>query len=265
MAKQSGIHQIRGKVGQMSYYRQKDVPTGLVRSINQGMSTRVKEDAAFANTRLNAAEFGAAGSFAGALVRSISQRWRTILNPFTTGQLVKPILDELKSDTTHPWGQRVFTDETWKPVVMSALQEHSKKQYSEYYTTDVTVAVTQASGGGYDWTIGGGVTAQDSQNLLAVGAEGVIYEFYSYRANFGLYFPQYSAYGKSVSVLQKLDDADCEIGQVSDFSTSAKSFATSADANILTAMLVVAKPYKVVSNVKHVLQEYCSFMFVTPA
>lgn len=42
MAKQSGIHQIKGKVGEMSYYKQSGVSSGLIRSINPSMSGRVK-------------------------------------------------------------------------------------------------------------------------------------------------------------------------------------------------------------------------------
>ena len=67
MAKQSGLHQLRGKVGEHSYYRQTGISSGLVRSINQGMSARVKNDEAFLNTRLNNAEFGQAGRIASVL------------------------------------------------------------------------------------------------------------------------------------------------------------------------------------------------------
>lgn len=106
MAKQSGIHGIRGKINGVSYYSSKNGGQ-LIRKINEGMSSRVKTAKEYANTRLNNAEFGAAGSLAGAIVRPISQRWRFILDSITTGKLVKAIKAAMMQDTAKPWGERV--------------------------------------------------------------------------------------------------------------------------------------------------------------
>lgn len=106
MAKQSGIHGIRGKINGASYYSSKNGGQ-LIRMINKGMSDRVKYAKEYANTRLNNAEFGAAGSLAGAIVRPISQRWRFILDSIATGKLVKAIKAAMMQDTASPWGERV--------------------------------------------------------------------------------------------------------------------------------------------------------------
>lgn len=106
MAKQSGIHGIRGKINGVSYYSSKNGGQ-LIRKINEGMSSRVKTAKEYANTRLNNAEFGAAGSLAGAIVRAISQRWRFILDSIATGKLVKAIKAAMMQDTASPWGERV--------------------------------------------------------------------------------------------------------------------------------------------------------------
>ena len=106
MAKQFGIHGIRGKINGVSYYSSKNGGQ-LIRKINEGMSSRVKTAKEYANTRLNNAEFGAAGSLAGAIVRPISQRWRFILDSIATGKLVKAIKAAMMLDTASPWGERV--------------------------------------------------------------------------------------------------------------------------------------------------------------
>lgn len=106
MAKQSGIHGIRGKINGVSYYSSKNGGQ-LIRKINEGMSSRVKTAKEYANTRLNNAEFGAAGSLAGAIVRPISQRWRFILDSIATGKLVKAIKASMMQDIASPWGERV--------------------------------------------------------------------------------------------------------------------------------------------------------------
>lgn len=124
MAKQSGIHQLRGKVGNMKYYRMKGVQDGLVQSINEGMSNRVKNGAEYANTRRNNSEFGMAASTAGACVKSLSLRWRYLLKPFVTGALAKIFYDGIKTNDGSPWGSRHVTPEVLQgfyPVSMRML------------------------------------------------------------------------------------------------------------------------------------------------
>lgn len=106
MAKQSGIHQIRGKVGEMSYYQQSGVESGVVRRINQGLSSRVKTAPEFANTRLNNAEFKTAAQIAAAAGHSVIPAWRSMFRRFAQGSMVKRVQEAIKADIVHSWGLR---------------------------------------------------------------------------------------------------------------------------------------------------------------
>lgn len=264
MAKQQGIHQIRGKVGEMSYYRQKNVVTGLVRGINQGMSKRVKEDAAFANTRLNAAEFGAAGNYAGACVRAISTRWRTILNPFATGHLVKPILEGMKLDTSSAWGQRNLGID-YMEEIESMINQEAKNDYQESFAVPTISVVSHgASSLLKDWEWELIIEDTTSSNLLAKGATGVRYQMYAYRAEFGKYSSIIGKYQKSTSSVVLLGTNDMSIGEESswiDSTTTIRSTATN-EAGVIGALLCVALPYKSIGLKRYFLQELCSFILV---
>lgn len=106
MAKQTSLIKINGKADGQSFYTSKN-GGALMRSINKGMSARVKDAKEYINTRKNNAEFGAAGNLAGAIVKPISLRWRFILDSIGTGKLVKAIKAAMVEDTVSPWGGRV--------------------------------------------------------------------------------------------------------------------------------------------------------------
>lgn len=67
MAKQRGTHQIAGKINNLVYYEQKYIRGGLIRRQNEAMSSRLKEDVVFSNTRMANSLYGAclmmSGSF----------------------------------------------------------------------------------------------------------------------------------------------------------------------------------------------------------
>ena len=175
MAKSSELLALRGKVAGKSFYAMKGVDGTLVRSINEGMSNRVKNDAAYANTRLNAAEFGSAGSMAGAVIRTVSKRWRTILQAFATAQLTKAVRNLIIQDTTHPWGQRLLSVEDWQTSVREAVSRLVKNSYVENFANAITAG---ASGVGQVITVNVTTTSQDSEALVSLGANGVRYEMY---------------------------------------------------------------------------------------
>lgn len=134
MAKQYGIHKIGGKVDGQSYYYSKN--GGFVsRKINPGMSARVKEGKEYANTRLNNAEFGAAGSLAGAMVGTVSQRWRYILNSKATGLLVKEIKAAMMQDQDGEWGKRTIPLAT-----MAGIQD----AYNRFSKNEIPAEIKQA-------------------------------------------------------------------------------------------------------------------------
>lgn len=136
MAKQSGLHQIRGKVGEHSYYKQTGVASGLIRSINQGMSARVKTAEEYANVRLNNAEFGQAGRIAKVLGMFISPKYRPMILPFSQSKMCKVLLNSIKKDTTAPWGQRnVSSMDSGVTVLIDALNSVRKNDPESYGVT----------------------------------------------------------------------------------------------------------------------------------
>lgn len=91
MAKQRGIHQIRGKIDNLSYYEQKYVRGGLIRRINAAMSERLKTDPAFQATRNANSIFGGCSLYAAALLSSLGNRNTYLFKPNRQALLTKII------------------------------------------------------------------------------------------------------------------------------------------------------------------------------
>lgn len=170
MAKQSGIHQLRGKVGEMSYYRTKGVQAGVVRRINQGMSQRVKSGDEFANTRLNNAEFKNANAIATAAFNSVNSRKRGMMRNFAVAEMTKRALEDIKQGTG-VWGVRMPVTEL-DQLICDMLENYAKggKYDGEYGNV---VSATLANGGGYNVQIE--ISAELASNLLSLGIDGVLF------------------------------------------------------------------------------------------
>lgn len=89
MAKQRGIHQIKGKINNLCYYEQKYVRGGLIRRINEAMSERLKTDPVFVNTRRANTIFGGASLCAGAILEFFSSRATYLFKPYRHAILTK--------------------------------------------------------------------------------------------------------------------------------------------------------------------------------
>lgn len=106
MAKQTGLHLIKGKVGEYSYYRSAGVNAPLMRRINQGMSARVKNGDEYANTRLNNAEFKNAQGLATFLFNAVPSRKASMMRRFAIAEMTKKALEYIKEGSGN-WGARV--------------------------------------------------------------------------------------------------------------------------------------------------------------
>lgn len=106
MAKQTGLHLIKGKVGEYSYYRSAGVNAPLMRRINQGMSARVKNGDEYANTRLNNAEFKNAQGLATFLFNAVPSRKASMMRRFAIAEMTKKALEYIK-DGSGNWGARI--------------------------------------------------------------------------------------------------------------------------------------------------------------
>ena len=259
MAKQSGIHQLKGKVRGMSYYCQKGVVDGLARSINQGLSKRVKEDPAYANTRLNSQEFGAAGSFAGAMVRSISERQKTMLKDFATGMLAKTVRDIIISDTENEWGDRQLVGTTGQPYWLQVANTFAKVDFQSHVGGVWDVAVS-----GTTWTPNAELPAGWGDTYAAQGVSGAVVEMYAYGVQL---LDLGGKTRKAVSNISLIGTEDVAIGQsgtITEPATTPAGFdGTQAD-NKLQGVLVVVKPYQTVNNNKYTRQELCTFALFEP-
>ena len=256
MAKQSGLHQIRGKVGEHSYYKQSGVSSGLIRSINQGMSARVKNDEAFANTRLNNAEFGQAGAIAAVLGKLVVPKYRPMILPFSQSKMAKTILEEIKTAAA-PWGQRNVTINSL-PALLDALNSVSKNDF-EAFGISASIENDKFR-----------LDTDDSvfpQKLAAIGAEGVDVVVAACRPWIGYYNQADGKYTKSIdrknTYTKMLDSGgqDIEIDYSFPVAPASGSAILSYD-----FFVVIVLPYRNINNTKHTLQEYCTFAAMeTPA
>lgn len=263
MAKQSGIHQLNGKVRGMSYYRQKGVEEGLARSINTGLSKRVKEDEAYANTRLNAAEFGSAGAFAGAAIRSIRDRQRAMMKDFATGFLAKDVKKIIVADTTNAWGNRQLVGTTWQEALLDKIATYAKLEFGSYVGGFFNASVTSVSGG-MQWTPDAELPAGWGTLLAAKGATGAIVEMYAYAVSM---LPSEEGAKLSESSTALIGEVDIEIGEsgtITEPATIPAAFDGVQAANKLQGVLVIVKPYQEVNGEKYIRQELCTYTLVAP-
>lgn len=264
MAKQSGIHGIRGKINGVSYYSSKNGGQ-LIRKINEGMSSRVKTAKEYANTRLNNAEFGAAGSLAGAIVRPISQRWRFILDSIATGKLVKAIKAAMMQDTASPWGERVV------PLTeMAHLQDvfngFSKNEMPQEVVNVLQNAFTYAAGTAtIDNDEDVEMTSDTAQQLLDKGATDFMTKVFA----FNVRKPYIGADGKTyVPADSLLVDISSQFGSITkpiaedtvmvNAGQLSNSPAVINEETHLGGILVVLLPQRKVGNEYYTLQELCS-------
>lgn len=88
MPLQKSVYKVKGKMDGMSYFFSKNGGHQL-RMINPNMSDLVKNDPRFALTREYGSAFGMGANFAGALLKTVSSRWRYLMRGNTHAILTK--------------------------------------------------------------------------------------------------------------------------------------------------------------------------------
>lgn len=267
MAKQSGIHQLRGKVGEMSYYRQAGVEPGLVRKINQGMSARVKTADEFANTRLNNNEFKNANFFATWAYHAVRPSWRAMFRRFAMAGMTKRILEAMKSGTGN-WGDRAPSS-SFGPILEDALVNYAK--LGEYHDEYGVITFTDNAVGEQEeylaTTMSYRVSASTQELLMSEGIDG--FELIST----SLFCSQGN---KNYAGIALNDITDVEFGtpateifdEIDDNAPSGVYYRiplsdwTQAEgkASAGIVFIVVICPYRIINGVKHTLQEKCTFL-----
>lgn len=255
MAKQSGIHQLRGKIGEHSYYRQTGIVPGLVRSINQGMSSRVKTDEAFANTRLNNAEFGQAGRLAAVLAQYITPKFRPMVLPFSQSKMAKIILEYIKNDATAPWGHRNIVQANSAEVQVSALNAVVKNRFEDF---GITLIVDEEAS-----TLTGDCSVETANKLASIGADGFTVRFLATTTWIGTFVQDIGKYAESYARANI-----CENDVESPDSTTEFNFSYSLRPappqgwpafSATRTGIVILLPFRNVNGEQYILQEYCTF------
>lgn len=263
MAKGQSTFRQLGKIDGRKYYQVKGVDGIVSQSINQGMSNRVKNDAAYANTRLNNAEFGGAGSTAGAITRALTQKWRYLLVPFATGKIAKDVRAIMMQDSTGKWGQRGLTGTTWQAVLAEKISAYSKNSVADYSNLAISASFNASTG----MTVSGAISTElHNEKLEMLGCTGVrfvtlagVVEASSYDAN----SEKYDAASTSFKVGEEVD---VDFGTKESIGTSAAEIKETAQVpNKLYCGILVMLPYKEVNGQKYIMQEHCSFKMVAAA
>lgn len=258
MAKQSGLHQIKGKVGEYSYYKQTGVSGGLIRSINQALSARVKTDDAYANTRLNNQEFGAACNVAGLLGKCVTPKFRPMILPFSQSKMAQEIL-KVARENTENWGQRVVTSADTAKLcdILSAM---SKRDVTEF----VSLSISRNSASVAE--VHGAFTAEQATLMASLG----ISVFSVTAVQFDLATGQWIPFAQQMAtgyVYRKetayvFDGTAVVSGTAEDNSETmdVAQFIPEANHSGHQIVVFVVMPARVINNVPHILQEYCSFV-----
>lgn len=258
MAKQSGLHQIKGKVGEFSYYKQTGVSGGLIRSINQGMSARVKTDEAYANARLNNQEFGAAANVAALLGKCVTPKFRPMILPFSQSKMSKEIL-KVAREHTENWGQRVVTSEDTAKLCQ-ILSSMSKRDFSEFLTVSIDRTASDSAEVNYEYT-DAQATLMDSLGITNFTLVAVQYDLatgqwnpFAQEMSTGYYYRRNS--------VTPFDNQGIEAGSgVSGSETlGVEPFTPEANHSAHQIVVFVAMPIRSINSVPHILQEYCSFV-----
>lgn len=264
MAKQRGLHQIKGKVGEYSYYSQTGVSGGLIRKINEGLSARVKSDAAYANTRLNNLEFGAAANTAALLGQMVTPKFRPMILPFSQSKMAKEILKLARQNVT-PWGQRTVAS-AQTPQIAAILAAQSKRKFSEF--ARIVPERTSAS----DLDLYYYLDSAEVDLLISLGANCV----YLNAVQYDLATGQFNAITREMSTgyfykkdsVALLDNQDIEsgVGLSGSESMEIETFVPSANHAGHQIIVVVIMPAYNDGTSSHILQELCSFTaFEVPA
>ena len=232
-------------MGEHSYYKQTGVASGLIRSINQGLSARVKTGEEYANTRLNNAEFGQACRIAAILGKQVTPKYRPMVLPFSQSKMARLILEVIKTKTGN-WGQRNLGSGD-VDVLVDALSSVVKNDFSTY---GVTIDEAEHE-----------VLTDNSlcpAKLAAIGADGYLINARACTLGVGKYQPSTGAYTIS---LGKGEDMAGDL-PADDSTSIPASFPASYPSLMMTSFnvyVIVVMPYRTINNEKHILQEHCTF------
>lgn len=261
MAKQSGLHQIKGKVGEFSYYKQTGVEGGLVRGINQGMSARVKNDEGYANTRLNNVEFGGACNVAANLGKMVTPKFRPMILPFSQSKMAKAVL-ELAKSAGGSWGERAVPADSYQQLgaILSAM---SKRDFTEFVSIEQEFDTTSK-----ELTASVNVSADQATLLANLGIDKLVVSLNVYHLATGKYDSEtnrirncvmQSRYSHSEDTIITAGTASSALEVSEEVIRAGFTPIPPTGWNDQYIAVYVIMPVRTINSVDHILQEYCSF------
>lgn len=253
----------------MSYYQQKGVIGGLVRRINEGLSSRVKTDDAYANTRLNNAEFKNANAIASAAFKSVNTRKRGMMRTFAVAEMTKRALEDIKQGTGK-WGVRLPASEL-DVLICDMLENYAKGgKYDGMFGTyeDITFTNQGVMTATYN------LSAERIAALKELGIDGHMTVFSKCLAGEIIVdgLPRLFA-GAGIAPFTPLvypDTAEGVTSPVSEtlslpsnvgMSPSGYAFAQD-DPNHGFFVVVTILPFRQIGNQRYTLQEYCTYVAI---
>lgn len=257
MAKQSGLHQIRGKVGEHSYYRQTGISSGLIRGINQGLSSRVKIGEEYANTRLNNLEFGAACNAAGLLGQLIVPKFRPMVLPFSQSKLAKELL-RLARQNTEDWGQRTLAANQVQQIC-DALNSTSKRNFNEFASASVERTSNTAGEATVSYTADQ-ATLMSSLGINSLTVYARVYDLATGKWN-DVVKEMATGYFETKDVVAVMNDDPISAGSdgTNDETFATDLFVPAPNHAGMQIVVFVFIPAKMVNSSPYTLQEYCCF------
>lgn len=234
-----------------------------MRSINPGLSARVKNEEAYANTRKNNKEFAQAGMIAAVLGRMVKPKFRPMFLPFSQAKILKEVLALIKSDPTAStlWGDRGLTADGITELP-SILSRYAKTPFSEYCSDlDAEYTATTPAQHLIEGTI---VFASDIETKLnAIGAQGVFVNFIAVKGAYArpALENEYKATIR-VSMETSTQDESEPAGGTSASASLSVVGPSSAGGLGIDYVVAVIMPYRTIGGENNILQEHCSFAAV---
>ena len=264
MAKQIGIHGLKGKVDGMSYYSSKNGGR-LTRKINEGIGARVKSAQEYANTRKNNAEFGASGACAGLIMRTVPKKFRYILESTATGMLNKAIKAQMAFDISHIWGERQMSVSG-----VSAVQEVFDGLSKNVFPDDLKLAIqANYKFDGNENKVFSDLEVTLTEGMLeelnAIGATHYTIKVYGLRVDTPIFSQTSKAYNIPVANLVSFENMDVENAAVASTSLIVKNEDEVCDFTLInddpsqiTGLFVVFMPVRKIGDGYNTLQQHCS-------